>query len=162
MGRLGVDMVYNSKWNKEEPVAPQMEGLDEDIVDEAIDKFKANVMFKSFKPEGPADLTHLYLLLFIHQCIQRLEKCENKRKGQEALNELLSNSVAVPFDSSFPVSALYTQDNAQRGDTVKYFGQLRKQVTVRLVDLVFPVETEPGSKWWLCFAKRSFLKKPLK
>ena len=45
--------------------------LDEDIIDEALDKFKANVMFRNFKPQGPADLTHLYLLLFIHQCLGR-------------------------------------------------------------------------------------------
>merc|ERR1711865_178128 len=88
MGKETAAMVYNSKWNKEEPVAllmgagvyplkscnngpaPQAD-LDEDIVDEALDKFKANVMFRNFKPQGPADLTHLYLLLFIHQCLGR-------------------------------------------------------------------------------------------
>eukprot|EP00656_Telonema_subtile_P031909 TRINITY_DN3495_c0_g1_i1.p1 TRINITY_DN3495_c0_g1~~TRINITY_DN3495_c0_g1_i1.p1 ORF type:complete len:159 (-),score=41.06 TRINITY_DN3495_c0_g1_i1:309-785(-) len=142
----------------------QQVDMDEDIVDEAIDKFKANVMFKHFKPEGPADLVHLYLLLFIHQCLQRFEKCETKRKAQEGINELLALKVLAPYDHEFPVSQLYTQpaNEAEKRDTVKYFAQLRKEVSLRLVDIVFPNETEPGSKWWLCFAKRVFLKKPLK
>eukprot|EP00658_Telonema_sp_P-2_P069265 TRINITY_DN583_c0_g1_i7.p2 TRINITY_DN583_c0_g1~~TRINITY_DN583_c0_g1_i7.p2 ORF type:complete len:178 (+),score=37.16 TRINITY_DN583_c0_g1_i7:257-790(+) len=177
-------MVYHSKWNKEDPAggflmgmgvyplrsciagpAPEAPELGEDIVDEAIDKFKANVMFRNFKPEGPADLVHLYLLLYIHQCLQRFDKCENKRKAQEAVNELLALKVLVPFDSEFPVSPLYTQSTSasEKRDTVKYFAQLRREASLRLIPIVYDAAPDQtGDKWWLCFAKRAFLKKPLK
>ena len=42
-----------------------------DVVDEALNNFKANIMFRQFKPEGPGDLVQIYLLLYIHQCIQK-------------------------------------------------------------------------------------------
>ena len=60
--------------------APQRRGLTlltlfaeegtEDVVDEALVMFKANCMFRNFKPCGPGDLVHVYLLLFIHQCLK--------------------------------------------------------------------------------------------
>lgn len=39
-------------------------------MDEAITKFKANCMFRNYKPNGPGDLVHIYLILFIHQCLK--------------------------------------------------------------------------------------------
>lgn len=36
-----------------------------DIVDEAISMFRATIMFKNFKPEGPADKIIVYLTVFI-------------------------------------------------------------------------------------------------
>ena len=38
-----------------------------DIVDEALATFRANVMFRSFEVQGPADRLLAYLTLFIHQ-----------------------------------------------------------------------------------------------
>ena len=36
-----------------------------DIVDEAISMFRATILFKNFKPEGPADKVIVYLTVFI-------------------------------------------------------------------------------------------------
>ena len=44
-------------------------------MDEAVTNFKANCMFRNYKPNGPGDLVHIYLLLFIHQCLKRC--CEH-------------------------------------------------------------------------------------
>ena len=38
---------------------------EKDIVDEAITLFRATIMFKNFKPEGPADKLIVYLTVFI-------------------------------------------------------------------------------------------------
>lgn len=38
-----------------------------DIVDEAVDYFRANVLFRSFEVKGPADRVLVYLTLFIQQ-----------------------------------------------------------------------------------------------
>ena len=40
-----------------------------DIVEEAISMFRATIMFKNFKPEGPADKLIVYLTVFIQKCL---------------------------------------------------------------------------------------------
>jgi actin related protein 2/3 complex subunit 3 len=40
---------------------------DPDVVDEAIAYFRANVMFRSFPVEGPADLVLAYLTVYISE-----------------------------------------------------------------------------------------------
>ena len=40
-----------------------------DIIDEAITLFCATIMFKNFKPEGPADKAIVYLTVFIQKCL---------------------------------------------------------------------------------------------
>lgn len=42
---------------------------EKDIVDEAITLFRATIMFKNFKPEGPADKLIVYLTVFIQKCL---------------------------------------------------------------------------------------------
>ncbi len=46
-----------------------------DVVDEAIDFFRANVLFKSFEIKGGADRVLVYLTLFIQQ-VSLAECCE--------------------------------------------------------------------------------------
>merc|ERR1712072_857998 len=90
--------------------------------------FKANVMFRNFKPEGPGDRIHIYLLLFIHQCIQGLEKAKDKADGQRILNALSGEVPAVPGDATFPISVIYPkpQDAAEKKEFGKLLVQLRK------------------------------------
>ena len=49
------------------PGARMTEGTD--IVDEAISMFRANIMFKTFNPNGPADKLIVYLTVFIQKCL---------------------------------------------------------------------------------------------
>lgn len=52
---------------------------DPDIIQEALDFFKANVFFNTFEFKGPADNLLVYLTLFTHQCIVRLSKvCDSE------------------------------------------------------------------------------------
>ena len=44
-----------------------------DIVDEALAFFRPNILLKNFEIEGPADITLLYLILFINHCLQKIE-----------------------------------------------------------------------------------------
>ena len=46
-----------------------------DIVDEAIDYFRANVLFRSFEMQGAADRVLAYLTLYIQQVRQHAKKC---------------------------------------------------------------------------------------
>lgn len=47
---------------------------DDDIVDEALKYFKPNVFFREFEIKGAADRTLMYLLLYITECLKRLQK----------------------------------------------------------------------------------------
>ena len=174
-----------------------------DIVDESLEMFKANIMFRNFKPEGPGDLVHIYLLLFIHQvshstanirvnsltccfgshcfsfawpcsyvyascpplhqALGKLEKAANKAEGQRILSSLGGEAPACPGDSNFPISVIYppAENPADKKEFGKMLTQLRKEVCLRLPDLVFPDANAPGTKWWLGFGKRKFLNKPL-
>lgn len=42
---------------------------DHDIVDEAIELFRATILFKEFKVEGPADKLIVYLTVFIQKIL---------------------------------------------------------------------------------------------
>ena len=43
-----------------------------DIVDEAIDLFRANSLFRNFEIKGGADRALIYLILFISDCLRWL------------------------------------------------------------------------------------------
>lgn len=49
-----------------------------DIVDETITFFRANIMFKSFDPKGPADRVLIYLTKFVFEvcaCVCGMGSC---------------------------------------------------------------------------------------
>ena len=48
-----------------------------DIVDEAISLFRSTILFKNFKPEGPADRLIVYLTVFIQKCLSDMIKIKN-------------------------------------------------------------------------------------
>ena len=54
---------------------PRRAAGEEDIVDETLGYFKANVLFKHFEVKGAADRTLIYLTLYTTQCLKRLETC---------------------------------------------------------------------------------------
>ena len=41
-----------------------------DIIDEAIDFFRANVLFRQYDPKGPADRVLCYLTIYIGECLR--------------------------------------------------------------------------------------------
>ena len=92
-----------------------------DIIDEAIEFFKANVMFRNYDVEGPADRVLVYLTLYIHLC---LTKITNKSKGDavNTLYQLAISNFAIPGDSNFSLGGFVTNP-ANRSDagTVERF-----------------------------------------
>ena len=51
---------------------------DVDIIDEAINYFRANILFSQFEVEGGADLTLVYLTAWIADCLRKLQKEKTK------------------------------------------------------------------------------------
>jgi hypothetical protein len=65
------------------------------IVDEALALFRVQVMFKSFKPQGDADHTLMYLTVFIQHCLRDIGLYEKKNKScDRAAAELFLNKLA--------------------------------------------------------------------
>ena len=53
----------------------------EDIIDETLNYFRANVFFRNFDVRGGADRTLIYLTLYTQQCLVKCEKIEDKVLG---------------------------------------------------------------------------------
>jgi len=143
------------------PATQASKGDEPDIIDEALQLFKANVFFRNFEFKGNADRVLVYLLLYITDCLNALTKCPTKNDGSKKLNTLALENFAIPGEPNFVLPGLY-QAPADRGsaDTLRqYFSQLRQELGIRLIELVY-ADGNP-SKWWLCFAKRKFMNKNL-
>ena len=54
--------------------APKADFEDEDIVDEAIQQFRANILFKNYDVRGPADKTLIFLTVFIQKLLETVAK----------------------------------------------------------------------------------------
>lgn len=136
-----------------------------DIVDEAIDLFRANSLFRNFEIKGGADRLLIYLILFISDCLTRIAASNPTWTKHEALKQLSSHAVdhfALPGDANFPLSSLYAAP-ASRADADslrQYITQVRQELVVRLVEKVYGSSDTP-SRWWLAFTKRKFMGKSL-
>ena len=143
------------------PAPPAEDEKRDDIVDEALYFFKANVFYRNFEFKGNADRTLCYLILYVTDCLQALAKCPTKNDGQKRLNTLALENFTLPGDPSFAFGGLYHAP-ANRADSDllrQYITQLRQEIGIRLCERVYV--DGPPSKWWLCFSKRKFMNKSL-
>jgi len=144
--------------------APPCQADKTDIIDETLDYFKANVLFRNFEVQGPADTLLVYLTLYATQCLNLIQK----KSSPEAAKILYSQSIAaftLPGDKEFPLGGL-VQAPTGRGDadTLRaYLTQARQELGIRLVQRAYwnGVQTEP-TKWWALFAKYKFLNLTMK
>jgi len=141
------------------PVAPEGE---DDAMDEVINFFKANVLFKHFEVKGTADRTLIYLTLYITQCLKKLEGVASKADGVKALTAMAHETFLLPGDPGFSLGSFFPPPaNSQEADLCRaYLKQIREEMGRRLIFKVYGTEAEP-SKFWLVFAKRRFMNKTL-
>jgi actin related protein 2/3 complex subunit 3 len=143
------------------PAPPMDDPKRDDVVDEALNMFKANIFYRNFEFQGNGDRVLCYLILYITDCLQALSKCQTKGDGLKRMNTLGLENFTLPGDPSFAFGGLYHAP-ATRADSDllrQYITQLRQEVGIRLCDRVFV--DGPPSKWWLCFSKRKFMNKSL-
>lgn len=157
-----------------------------DIIEEALDLFRANCLFRNFEIKGPADRLLIYLILFISDCINRVAPTPGRPSPsyQEAVKQLSTLSVdhfALPGEAGFPLNSLYHgPSNKSESDALRsYLLQTRQELAIRLCDRLYPIEpeTQPDgtptlanragkrqekpSKWWMAFQKRKFMGRSL-
>jgi actin related protein 2/3 complex, subunit 3 len=144
--------------------ATLIEGSNEedDIIDEALKLFRPNVMFRNFEINGGGDKILVYLLLFTHQCLKRIEKKPIKAEAVKELMQLAQGAHFIPGDSGWPLGTIIAAPKTQsESDQLRlYFKQLREALVPRLLERVFSSgESAVVNKHWLMFAKRKFMGK---
>ncbi|XP_041379116.1 actin-related protein 2/3 complex subunit 3-A-like [Gigantopelta aegis] len=142
--------------------APKNAG-EQDIIDEAIYFFKANIFFRSYEIKSEADRTLIYITLYISECLKKFQKCSSRNQGEKEMYTLGISNFPIPGEGQFPLNAMYVKPrNRNEEDTMRaYLQQLRQETGSRLCEKVFDPSTDKPSKWWLCFARRKFMDKSL-
>ncbi|KAI0223254.1 Actin-related protein 2/3 complex subunit 3-A [Lamellibrachia satsuma] len=135
----------------------------EDIIEEALMYFKANVFFKNYEVRNEADRTLIYITLYITECLKKLQRCQSKNQGLKEMNSLALQRFFLPGEAQFPLNAMYARPaNRQEEDMMRsYLQQIRHETGVRVAEKVFDPATDKPSKWWMCFVKRKFMDKSL-
>mmetsp|Transcript_12735 Transcript_12735/g.16740 ORF Transcript_12735/g.16740 Transcript_12735/m.16740 type:complete len:174 (+) Transcript_12735:140-661(+) len=135
---------------------------EDDIIDECLAYFRANVLFRNFELQGPSDKTLVYLTMYTQQCLKELEKVETREQALSVLADLAYRRFIIPGDRNWPLPQIYSppesSDEEEKFRT--YFCQVRDELGQRLVSRIF--QDEVKSKWWMAFAKRRFLNKELR
>ncbi|GLI79802.1 subunit of the Arp2/3 complex [Penicillium ochrochloron] len=86
-------------------VTPESESYD--CVDEILSLFRANVLFRNFEINGPADRMLIYGTLFISECLGKVKPTMNAREAEKALINAALDSFAIPGDVSFPLNQAF-------------------------------------------------------
>ena len=153
-----------------------------DIIDETLDLFRANSLFRNFEIKGPADRTLIILILFISDCLAKLGSVRTVPTQIEAtklLNTLSVDTFPIPGDANFPLNSHYASppSRADAGMQMhsfthitihpsleylrQYLVQVRQELSARLVEKLYADGTGKPSKWWMSFQKRRFMNRSL-
>merc|ERR1711935_165116 len=129
------------------------------FVDQALDVFKANILFKQFKIETDVDRVLVYITLYIIDCLKKLQKCSNKERAAQTMKAAALEAFALPGDSNFPLNAFFSKPKTsqEKEELKKYMTQMRQVTGSKLVERVFSETMDRPSKWWTCWSKRKFL-----
>ncbi|KAF8076641.1 actin-related protein ARPC3 [Lyophyllum atratum] len=146
--------------------APPADASQFDIVDETLDLFRANSLFRNFEIKGPADRTLIVLILYVSDCLAKIGSARTVPTQIEAskmLNTLSVESFPIPGDANFPLNSHYAPP-ASRSDSEylrQYLTQVRQELAARLVERLYADGTGKPSKWWMSFQKRRFMNRSL-
>lgn len=136
--------------------------IEQDIIDESLYFFKANVFFRTYEVKSEVDRILIYITLYITECLKKLQKCSNKNQGIQEMYTLAISKFDIPGEAGFPLNSVYAKPSSStEADLMRqYLQQVRQETGLRICDKVFGEDGKP-SKWWLCFAKKKFMDKSL-
>jgi len=81
-----------------------------DIIDETLDLFRANSLFRNFEIKGGADRTLIVLILFVSDCLAKLgtqRTTPTQIEASKLLNTLSVDTFPIPGDANFALNAHY-------------------------------------------------------
>ena len=97
----------------------------EDILDEVIKYFKPNVLFRNFEVKGTADRVLIYLTIYVHQCLLRIErkKANTRAEADKVLFGLAQESFVAPGDRDFLLGGFFPapKNNVEKQMWTEYF-----------------------------------------
>lgn len=142
--------------------APILAADEEDIIDETIRFFRANVFFRNFEVKGGADRTLIYLTLYVGQCLQECERIATKSEAEKVLHQTALKTFSIPGESGWKLGGMFPPPKSTaEGEGFKaYMKQCREEIGLRIVNLLY-LPDGSKNKWWQCFAKRKFMSKTL-
>jgi len=148
------------------PAPLAADGEQGDIIDETLDLFRANSLFRNFEIKGPADRLLIVLILYVSDCLAKIGTAKTTPSQIEAskmLNTLSVESFAIPGDAMFVLNAHYAAPSSrQDADYLRqYLTQVRQELAARLVAILYADGTGVPSKWWMSFQKRRFMNRSL-
>lgn len=161
-GLQGIGMTLLPIKSKIKGAAPSAPEDADDVIDEAINTFRANVLFASFDIQGGADRLLVYLTLYIQQCLCRLDaKGKSKAEGQKIMFETAREAFPLPGETGWPLGGHFPTPKArQEADQVRnYLKHVREELGTRLLDHVYNADGTPN-KFWMAFSKKKFMNIP--
>ncbi|RKP07079.1 ARP2 3 complex 21 kDa subunit [Thamnocephalis sphaerospora] len=151
-----------TKYRGPAPVAADPEASD--IIDEVIDLFRANCLFRNFEVRGDGDRLLIYGILYLSDCLTRIaskQPAPSKQEAQKLLQTHALGNFAIPGDATFSLNAVYSSPSSKADADVlrQYLQQFRQEFSDRLVERLYA--DGQLSKWWMSFQKRKFMGKTL-
>jgi len=80
----------------------------EDVVDEALFYFKANILFRNFDVTSNSDRLLVYLTLYISSVLKKVVK-KSKAESEKLLYAYALENFALPGDAGFPLGGLVSK-----------------------------------------------------
>ncbi|CAH1720713.1 unnamed protein product [Chironomus riparius] len=142
--------------------APQS-NIEQDIIDESIYFFKANIFFRTYEVKNEIDRVLIYVTLYIPECLKKLQRCPNKNQGMQEMYSLAISKFDIPGEAGFPLNSVYAkpQTTAEADLMRNYLTQIRQETGNRICEKVFNTEDGRPNKFWMCFSKKKFMEKSL-
>ena len=142
-----------------------MDAKEKDIIDEALELFRALVLFKNFKVKGPADKTVVFLTCFTQKVLQELKRHE---KNQQKAHGIVDELIKLPVDLNSPeyfmnkLALFHKAKNPAEGQKMqKYLMALKVETWKRLQTILYDDKTGPlDCKYWMMMGKNPFMGRP--
>ena len=134
-----------------------------DIVDEAIALFRANIFFKNYKVEGPADRTLVFLTCFIQKMLEQMARFPEQEKAARVVGLIMAEPSILDVQSAnhFMNKLGLLKVNptiSEKQKCAEYLKTLMRECSKRLLEYLYrPEEGEMNRKFWLGFGKKTFL-----
>merc|ERR1719273_1471466 len=151
-------VVFPLKTKLKGPATPCKPG-DDDIIDEAIKFFRANVLFRAYKPEGPGDLVICYLTVLIAEILRVFAKVKDKNAAEKKITSVsMKPNFAIPGEKGFPLPGFFSNPGGRsEGEKFRaFFRQLREETCMRMLEIAY-LEDGTQNKWWIQFSKKKFM-----
>ena len=87
-----------------------------DIIDETLDLFRANSLFRNFEIKGPADRLLIILILYVSDCLAKIGSARvtpSQLEASKTLNTLSVDNFPIPGDAGFLLNAHYAPPSSR-------------------------------------------------